>query len=234
MKKLGIFLFLAIFCSSCVKNWSYHGKSGPQYWGSLKEEFKFCKIGYNQSPIDVKKSDFQKSILKFSYSPSRVEKEQKNYVLKLNFYDKNFLLLGRKKYFLDSIEFHHPSEHLINGKPASLEMQITHKSDDEQLLKLAIFLESGKENPEFEQIIKLLNSKKKVGTINLGKILKTNDQTFFYEGSLTIPPCTEGVKWHLFKTPIEISKEQMNQIIKTAIFTKTNVRPVQQFHPEKY
>jgi carbonic anhydrase len=231
MKKL--FLIFLLLTASCKKNWSYEGSASPQHWGELDEKFKFCKIGYNQSPIDIKEK-FEASDLKFFYVNSDVEKERGKYVLKINFDGKNILLRGKKKYFLQHLEFHHPSEHLIGGKPHSLELQIYHKSDDEQWLVLGIFLEVGKENSEFKKLISLMTSKADDAKFNLEKIIKSNDQTFFYDGSNTTPPCKEGVKWYVMKTPLEISKEQMNQIIQSAIFVKTNSRPVQEFHPEKY
>lgn len=227
-----IFTFCCVLISSCQAGWNYEDASE---WGDLEEKFKFCKIGYNQSPIDIKE-EFETSDLKFDYKPAGVEKEKKNYVLNLNYFEKNFLYrgLGKKKYFIRSFSFHHPSEHLVNGKAHSLEMQIMHKSEDEQWLILSIFLDVGKENHDFKNLINLLTSKKKEDKIDLSKIVKEDDKTFSYDGSFTTPPCTEGVKWYIMKTPIEISKNQMNQIIKSAIFIKSNARPVQKFHPEKY
>ncbi len=232
MKKF-LIIFLIIFLPSCEGEWSYSGRSAPKYWGSLKESYKFCKIGYNQSPIDIREK-FEESDLKFFYSNSDVEKERKNYVMNINFFGKDYLLRGSKKYYLRKISFNHPSEHLIAGKPYSLELQIYHKSDDEQWLVLAIFLELGQENSEFKKIITLLSNKEKEAKINLAKIVKENSKSFFYDGSFTTPPCKEGVKWYVVKTPVEISKEQMNQIIKLAIFAKFNARNVQEFHPERY
>jgi carbonic anhydrase len=144
------------------------------------------------------------------------------------------VLRGKKKYFLRKIEFHHPSEHLVNGEASSMEMQIYHKSEDEQWLALAIFMEIGKENLEVNNIIKLLQNKENEGKLDLSKIVKEKDKIFFYDGSFTTPPCKEGVKWYVMKTPITVSKEQMNQIIKLGIFVKSNARPTQEFHPEKY
>ena len=226
-------LLLATLTFSCSQNWSYEGKSGPQSWGALKEEFKFCKIGYNQSPIDVK-GEFKDSELKFSYSNSDVEKQKKNYVMRIEFDSRDFVLRVKKKYFVRYVEFHHPSEHLSNGKQRSLELQVFHKSDDEQWLAVAIPVEIGKENPAFTDLIKLMQSKNAEGKLNLSKIVKENDKAFFYDGSFATPPCTEGVKWYVMKTPLIISKEQMNQIIKLGIFAKSNARPVQEFHLEKY
>ncbi len=232
MKKI-LLILLTIFTISCTKNWSYKGNSGPQYWGDLKEEFKFCKIGYNQSPIDVK-GDFKEEDLKFSYSLSSVEKQRKDYALQIIFNDKNFVFRGKKKYLLRYLSFRHPSEHLVSGVPYSLEMQIAHKSEDEQWLILAIFLEVGKENSAINQLTQLLLDKEKEGAVDLSKIVNSKDLLFFYDGSFTTPPCREGVKWYIMKTPIKISKEQMNVIIKQSIFTQSNARPVQEFHPEKY
>ena len=232
MKKL-LIIFLIIFLPSCKGQWSYEGSTGPKNWSNLNESYKFCKIGYNQSPIDIKEN-FEESDLKFFYANSDVEKERQDYVMNINFFGRDYLLRGSKKYYLRKMLFHHPSEHLIKGKPHSLELQIYHKSEDEQWLILALFLEIGKENLEFKKITKLLLNKEKEAKIDLSKIVKENSHTFFYDGSFTTPPCKEGVKWYVVKTPIEISKEQMNQIIKSAIFVKSNARPVQEFHPEKY
>lgn len=232
MKKF-LTLFCAIFATSCANHWSYDGLLGPQHWGELKEEYKFCKIGYNQSPIDIT-SEFSDNELKFAYSNSDVEKQRAKHNLQIEFDSRDFLLRGKKKYFLRRIEFHHPSEHLINGQQHSLEMQIAHKSDDEQWLVLAIFLDVGKENSNFKQVVEFLQDKRKEGKIDLTKIVKANDKTFFYDGSFTTPPCREGVKWYVMKTPIEISKDQMNEIIKRGIFVKSNARPVQEYHSEKY
>jgi len=231
MKKF--LLSLLFLTCSCKATWNYEGRGGPQNWAKLDEKNKFCKIGFNQSPIDIKQN-FAVSELSFDYKISAVEKEKKDHALFINFDDKNYVLRGKKKYLLRSILFHHPSEHLVRGKAHSMEMQIAHKSDDEQWLILGIFLEVGKENPNFKTLINFLNSKDKEGKIDLSKIVKTTDEVFFYDGSFTTPPCKEGVKWFVMKTPIQVSKEQMNQIIKSAIFVKTNARPVQKFNPEKY
>lgn len=228
MKKF-LLIFCVFFCS-CKSQWKY---DSSQSWSDLDEEFKFCKIGYNQSPIDIK-DEFVASDLKFFYQKSDVEKDKKNYALNINFDDGNFLLRGKKKYHLRSIIFHHPSEHEIKGERHSLEMQLYHKSEDEQKLFLAIFLELGDENRDFNDLINFIESKEKHAEINPKKFVDENDRIFFYEGSLTFPPCTEGVKWYVTKKPIKISKEQMKKIIKSAIFVKSNSRLVQKFNPEKY
>ena len=234
MKLAAIFLLLAI--TSCEK-WSYSGKHGPNSWGDLDIKYKFCKIGYNQSPIDIT-SEFKEHDLKFTHSDSTIVKENKKYNLALHFYGENFLFRGKKKYMLRNLEFRHPSEHLVKGKNHSLEMQITYKSEDEQSLRLAFFFEpdtkTNSENSQFSKLIKFLSSNEKEGKVDIASLVPQTDLAFFYEGSNTVPPCREGVKWYVMKTPIAISKDQMQQIIKSAIFVPSNARPVQKFNPEGY
>jgi carbonic anhydrase len=232
MRKIAV-IFLLLAIASCTK-WSYSGHNGPAAWGTLDEKYKFCKVGYNQSPIDII-SDFKEHELKFNHTDSTIVKEKKDYNLALHFYGENFLFRGKKKYLLRNLEFRHPSEHLVKGKSHSLEMQITYKSEDEQSLRLAFFLDLGdKENAKFSSLVKFLSSKEKEGKVDIAALVPTNDTAFFYEGSNTVPPCREGVKWYVMKTPILLSKDQLNQIIKSTIFVPSNARPVQKFNPENY
>ncbi|MBU6338860.1 MAG: carbonic anhydrase family protein [Rickettsiales bacterium] len=242
--KRKLLFLLTIFVSACSAKWSYEGKTAPDHWGDVeKEKFKFCKIGYNQSPINIdlksKKSDnqFKDSELKFSYSNLGVTKElNPNFVI-FTFDRKDFLTIRKKPYYLQSLQFHHPSEHQINGEEQALEMQIFHKSDSEQIAALSVLVKVGKENSEFNKLIDLLKNPKKDDVwseFNVGKVIDKNSKLFFYDGSLTTPPCTEGVKWFVMEKESEMSKEQMNEIIKLALKGKTNQRPTQAFHPELY
>jgi len=239
MKKIS--LLLVIFLFSCKVDWSYSGKGSPQNWAKISEKNKFCKIGYNQSPIDINSAmnkDFILNDLRFDYKTAEIEKFKAKYYQKINFYGKNFIFRGKKKYWLKYIEFHHPSEHLLDSSPHSLEMQIYHKSEDEQWLTLSYFLEiatnNNNENLYFKNLINFLKSDKIEDKFDLSKIIDEKSLSFFYEGSFTTPPCIEGVKWFIMKNPIFISKEQMNAIIKSTIFVKSNARDVQKFNSEKF
>jgi carbonic anhydrase len=239
MKKIS--LLLVFFLFSCKVDWSYSGKGSPQNWAKISEKNKFCKIGYNQSPIDINLSmnkDFILNDLKFDYSNAEIEKNNEKYHQKINFYGKNFVFRGKKKYWLKHVEFHHPSEHLLESSPHSLEMQIYHKSEDEQWLTVSYFLEiaskNNNENLYFKNLINFLKSNKIEDKFDLSKIIDETSLSFFYEGSFTTPPCVEGVKWYIMKNPIFITKEQMNAIIKSTIFVKSNAREVQKFNPEKF
>ena len=240
MKKISwLFVF---FLFSCKTDWSYSGKGSPQNWADISEKNKFCKIGFNQSPIDIKSTmnnDFILNDLRFDYKSAEIEKVKAKHYQKINFYGKNFAFRGKKKYWLKYIEFHHPSEHLLDSNPHSLEMQIYHKSEDEQWLAVSYFLEISNQNNDnenlyFKNLINFLKSNQIEDKFDLSKIIDKKSLSFFYEGSFTTPPCTEGVKWYIMKNPIYISKEQMSAIIKSTIFVKSNRRGVQKFNSEKF
>jgi carbonic anhydrase len=231
---IAISLIIIFFTSSCKKEWSYKGSNNPNNWGNIDEKFKFCKIGYNQSPIDIK-DDFILNDLKFNLKKSGGEKKKQKYNLKIEFFDKKiYIVRAKRKFFLYYLDFHHPSEHLVKSNNYSLEMQFIFKSDDEQWITLAYFLEVGDENKNFSELINFLKSKNKESVIDLSKIIIADDKSFFYDGSFTTPPCLEGVKWYIMEKPIIISKNQMNEIIKNSIFVKSNARPVQKFNRLEY
>lgn len=235
--KLFLKIFILLFITNCSLKYQYYPDNSSKYWAKISDKNKFCVIGSNQSPIDIK-LPFINNELSFNYSLGKENNVQKiihDHVLRSVFFDKSYINRIKKKYYLRYFEFHHPSEHHVNSNPAVLEMQIAHKSEDEQWLILSLFLELGKHNKNFNEIINFIENKKiKEANINLDKIIKTNDQVFFYEGSFTTPPCSEGVKWYIFKTPIYLSKEQLNSIIKNAIFVNTNARELQKFNPEGF
>lgn len=235
-------LILFLFLANCSKDWSYKSNNGSQNWGDIKPEYKFCKIGYNQSPIDISNEMFQQvndNIIIINLKNSDIEKHQQKYFTKINIFGKNFVQRKNKKFYTKYLEFHHPSEHQIESQPHSLEMQIYHKSDDEQWLVLSYFLELNpakidEENNNFNDLIYFLNSKEKEYKIDLKNLISNSQNYFFYEGSFTTPPCKEGLKWYVYKEPIYLSKNQINQIIKSAIFTNYNARNIQKYNPNKF
>lgn len=226
--------FLLFFCS-CEKKWNYSTNNSKENWGDLREEYKFCKIGFNQSPINIDQS-FTTHDLKENFSTnSNFEIRKKDFVNRIEFFSRDYLTRGKKKFFIRYLEFHHPSEHLVKSEKYSLEMQVAFKSEDEQWLILAYFVElDSAENKDLKPLINSLKNPKNDDKINLKNLVNLSDLAFFYDGSFTTPPCQEGVKWYVMKTPISASKNQMNDIIKLAIIKSPNARTAQEFHPEKY
>ncbi len=181
-----IFTFFTIFfiAFSCGKNnhkWSYKGKNSPQFWGNITENYKFCKIGYNQSPINITLL-FDNNNLSFLYQKVELDKKIMPNQLYLSVYGKNFVVnaVNKKKYHLQYIKFHKPSEHQVNGKFYDLEMQLVHKSEDEQWLIASFFIANNwQENPNFQQLIDFLNSKNLTTNLDLKKNILYNSDSFF-------------------------------------------------------
>lgn len=244
-----IILSMAILgLSSCAKNWSYEGSSSPEFWHKINREYKFCKIGYNQSPVDIINQKFNKIDFEIINDKDiAVKANQEHNFIKFNIEDSSKIKFRNKIYKAKHIIFRHPSEHFVNSEQHSIEMQISYKSEDDQYFQLAIFLELDKKNHEIDNknlepiinlpAINLIEKQEKQLNeykINLGNFINLKDKVFAYEGSLTNPPCTESVKWRIFKKPIIISKSQMNKIIKLALFNKSNNRPLQKFNSSQY
>jgi len=238
MKKILILIIIFLF-NSCSKKWSYDGYYSPKNWGKISPKNKFCDIGYNQSPIDISAEltkDFIKNNLIINYNQSTIEKVKKEYFMHYNVYGNNFITRSNRKFNLRYIAFHHPSEHLIESNHHSLEMQFYHKSDDEQHLVISIFLEINDKNPtidnfKFNELLNFIKSQKNEMNIKLNDFINNDDLSFYYEGSFTTPPCSEGVKWYIYKTPIYLSKNQLLEIIKNSIFIKSNIRNIQKYNP---
>lgn len=212
-------------------HWSYETDAGPAHWGSLKPEFATCKDGMSQSPIDI---DSVKpgtlGPLSFDYKPGALEIVNNGHSIQVNNKRGSSFALDGKTYHLLQFHFHSPSEHTIDGKPADMVAHLVHKADDGQLGVVAVLIKQGKANPVIEALWKHMPDKPgehrplKDGVIDVSGLLPKDRAYFNYSGSLTTPPCTEGVNWVVLKQPVEVSAEQLSAFRK---LYDGNVRPVQ-------
>lgn len=207
------------FNATLANEWSYKGETGPEKWGELSSEYETCKYGKAQSPIEITdKLARKENQLKFNYQPSYLHIVHLGKNAQINYDKGSYLELEGKKFDFIQFHFHAPSEHVIDKKRYSMEIHLVHKSADEELAVIGIFVKEGKENPFLQSIIEHIpdqaNIEKKFKSIkiNIHDIMPDNKH-FEYNGSLTTPPCTEGVHWNILETPIEASLEQI-QIIK--------------------
>lgn len=211
-------------------HWSYEGKTGPAYWGTLSPEFALCATGQSQSPIDIVGAEgADLANLVFHYEPTPVEIVNNGHTVQVNYAPGSHMEVDGARFDLAQFHFHAPSEHTIAGKHAAAELHFVHKSATGELAVVGVLIEEGAHNPKFEPVWSHLPAKagpaQKVGTtIDADDLLPGDPRTYRYSGSLTTPPGTEGVRWHLMVEPVQLSKEQI------AAFTKVyqgNNRPVQ-------
>lgn len=193
--------------------WGYEGDKGSENWGSLDPANVVCAKGKKQSPINLawRKPTKKSHKMDFSYTSSPATADISTPVPTLKFSGSNQLLINGKVYQLDHVEFHSPSEHQLSKNSMSMEIQLIHKAvSGNGTVALAIFAIEGRENSVLNEIWNQFANPNSQGmTLDIGTLIPPQKTHYSYMGSITSPPCTEGVEWMVFNTPTEVSKEQI-------------------------
>jgi len=196
--------------------WGYSGSEGPSHWGELSPEFAACKTGHRQSPVNIvgaQSADLPP--IQFEYKPGALHIINNGHTIEINYGPGSFIKIGDKRYELKQFHFHHPSEETIKGKRFPMEVHLVHSDADGHLAVVSVLLEEGSANPLVETLWGLAPktaSPEKTHDnlqINAADLLPANLSYFTFAGSLTTPPCTEGVSWLVLKTPVTISNRQV-------------------------
>jgi carbonic anhydrase len=214
-------------------HWGYSGAQGPGHWAELAEAFSMCAEGRNQSPIDLV-ADVAAELpeLVFDYHGSNVNETNNVHGIQQNVKPGSFLRIPQlgKSFELKQFHFHSPSEHTIEGKPFAMEVHFVHANDSGALAVVGVMIEEGEENPVLAKLWAFMPQEvgqtvqEPVGIEETGLLPPTREY-FSYSGSLTTPPCSEGVRWVVLKTPIEASADQIATFKQRVGFA--NNRPVQ-------
>ncbi len=212
-------------------HWSYEGETGPAHWFELDPAFTACAQGKYESPIDIDAagaSDLPP--LRFGYAASPLTIVDNGHTIMATCAPGSTLTVGDARYELQQFHFHRPSEELVHGKASAMEVHLVHKDAGGHLAVVAVFLDSGKANPLIEKLWANLPAEKgKPATlasvsIDANALLPATHGYYTFPGSLTTPPCTEGVTWYVLKTSVELSPEQLERFTK---LYPMNARPVQ-------
>lgn len=234
--KLLLALFISAGCSIGYAagghgHWSYDGKEGPSHWGDLSEEFKTCKLGKSQSPLNIDTKMVKKSSagqVKPGYKASDAELVNNGHTIQVNLVDGGLANLGGKDYKILQFHFHTPSEETVDGKAYPINAHLVHKSADGKLGVIGVFFKEGKENPALKGIFSALPKSESKSALkskfNAADLLPSSMANYSYAGSLTTPPCSEEVSFFILKTPIDMSASQLDAFKK--VFSM-NARPVQ-------
>ena len=234
MKKNISFLLAAMLTSSLAyagAHWEYSGAEGPDSWGKLAPEFAACANGKNQSPVDLKGAiKGQLAPIKFDYKTNAVEIVNNGHTIQANYMPGSTITLDGVQFELKQFHFHAPSENLINGKSYPMEMHLVHADKDGNLAVVGVMFEEGAANPALADLWKQMPEKggeknALAAQVNALKLLPQQQAYFRFNGSLTTPPCSEGVRWMVMKKPLTASKEQLHAFEHT--MHHANNRPVQ-------
>jgi carbonic anhydrase len=212
-------------------HWAYEGKEGPKEWGKLDSSYAACSIGQTQSPIDIKdakKADLP--ALKFSYQAVPLNIVDNGHTIQVNYAPGSTLTVGGKVYILKQFHFHHPSEEHVNGKDFPLVAHLVHADAEGRLAVVAVLFEQGSANSLIDKLWKNIPSEKEKPkdmpsvSIQVQDLLPSERDYFTYAGSLTTPPCSEGVSWYVLNSYATLSPQQVAAFAK--IYPK-NARPIQ-------
>jgi carbonic anhydrase len=210
-------------------HWSYSGKTGPEHWGGVDPASKVCAIGTQQSPLDIGrtiKAELPKLEIDWRGKPDTIVNN--GHTIQVNF-SGGTLSAGPSTYTLLQVHFHHPSEHLIEGKRFPMEAHFVHRAASGSLGVVGVMLTPGKSNAGFERIIATMPAKagpavKADSTIDASALLPATRSYYRYSGSLTTPPCSEVVDWMLFTAPVEVAEADIGRFAKLYAM---NARPAQ-------
>lgn len=210
--------------------WSYEGENGAFHWAKLSPANTLCESGERQSPIDIREGiRVDLDLLRFEYQAAQFNVLDNGHTIQVSVNSGHFLNVSGKNYELIQFHFHKPSEERINGKGFPMVVHLVHKDVDGKFAVVAIMIEVGKANNIIQTVWNNLPLEKKMNVkalqeIDMQQILPKSLNYYTYMGSLTTPPCSEGVLWIVMKESIEISSEQL------AIFARLypmNARPIQ-------
>ncbi len=213
-------------------HWGYSGAEGPDHWGDLSPEFATCKNGQRQSPINiVGAQEAELAPIHFDYQLSPLKIINNGHTVQINYAPGSSISINGISLPLIQFHFHHVSENEINGQKYDLELHLVHQSAAAaRTAVVAIFIKSGNANPLIGQLWNYIPSEigkevehKKL-VFNAADFLPADQNYYVFDGSLTIPPCGEGVRWFVLKTPIEASPAQ---IAAFAHLYPDNQRPIQ-------
>jgi carbonic anhydrase len=207
-------------------HWGYEGAMGPDRWG---DEFPTCAKGKAQAPLNIK-GPFEKALFNVApdYKPGQLKIVNNGHTIQVNVPPGSKLRIDSKPFELLQFHFHRPSEEHIDGKPSAMVIHFVHKNDAGRLAVLGVLLKEGNENPGIKAL--WAHAPAKEGPeiapegvmFNPANLLPREYEFYSYEGSLTTPPCTEGVRFFILKSHVNVSREQVE-----AFPFKKNARPIQ-------
>ena len=230
------FSFAAAAAGQTEASWNYVGKTGPLNWGKLDPAFRACSQGHEQSPIDIRHARLNKSLqpIEFHYLSGPVEFENTGKTVIARVRPGSYIIANGVRYELTQFHFHHPGEEAVKGKLVDMVAHLVHKSADGKIAVIAIrfSVERGDPNALLAALWPYLPAK--VGDkqqitdmINPGGFLPADRGYWTYTGSLTAPPCTEGVQWFVFQEVLSMSRSQLRAL--TSVLPM-NARPLQDTH----
>ena len=221
-------------------HWGYTGHGNPSEWGQLSAKYSMCSEGRNQSPIDITvqdSADVNLQALAFSYTTNSKNVVNNGHTIQVNIAPGSTIMIDGKTFELKQFHFHTPSENHIGGKSFPLEAHFVHLDKDGDIAVISVMFEEGAANNAlatiWNKIPTTIDDKKALvlSSTDINALLPKNRAYYRFNGSLTTPPCSEGVRWFVMKKPLTVSKEQVEKFLHT--LHHANNRPIQNINARK-
>ncbi len=222
--------------------WGYSGDGDPAHWGDLKPEFFMCRDGKNQSPVNIQKSSTIQAIgledIEFHYVTGATEAVNNGHTIKVSVAPGSYIKVDGIEFELKQFHFHSPSENEIDGKNFPIEAHFVHASKDGELAVVAVMYEESKENKVLKKICnKIFSHAHKAANCaltsrDINSLLPVNKAYYRFDGSLTTPPCSEGVRWLVLQNYPQVSAQQAERFTNVMMKGHNN-RPVQPLNARK-
>ncbi|MFZ2826249.1 carbonic anhydrase family protein, partial [Hydrogenophaga sp.] len=214
-------------------HWSYEGEHGPEHWAGVKPEFDTCAVGKRQSPVHIQDTGTLQGPaepLQFDYRPTGGSVVNNGHTIQVDLEPGNTLSVRGSTYQLLQFHFHHPAEEKVNHKGFSMVAHLVHKNPEGQLAVVAVLIDPGAANELVHKVWTHMpldtgdRVRLPAGLLDMNALLPPDQRYYQFMGSLTTPPCTEGVLWNVIKAPVTVSKDQLRLF---AQLFPNNARPVQ-------
>jgi len=211
-------------------HWGYIGEASPDRWADLSSEYKLCRVGKEQTPINLDQAIKSELAIATSYKEAPLKILNNGHTIQVNYEAGSSVTINGQSFELLQFHFHNPSEHKVMGKALDMELHLVHKNKAGNLAVVGVFLKQGEFNPVIQKIWDVMPAVKTPekmiagAMVNANQLLPKSPGFYEYFGSLTTPPCSEGVTWIVMNQPLEVSSSQLQQFAK--IFP-LNARPIQ-------
>ncbi|MDP2699599.1 carbonic anhydrase [Thalassospira sp.] len=201
--------------------WSYEGSTGPDHWGALDPAYELCASGKNQTPVDMTgfvEADL--SPIDFKYGTPATDIVNNGHTVQINMTPGSAITIAGRTFNLIQMHFHTPSENHINGKSFAMEGHMVHADADGNLAVIAILYEEGDANARLAPFWadlppKAGDTRPAPSGVPASSLLGDNPDYYRFNGSLTTPPCSEGVWWLVLKEPQSVSAGQVAAFMAT-------------------
>ncbi len=208
--------------------WSYEGSHGPERWASLSDEYATCGSGTEQSPIDLGAGAPADGAVAIHWEAGALEAENNGHTLHVGVEEGSWVEIDGERFELLQFHFHAPSEHTLNGAPLAMETHFVHQSAAGELAVIGVMHAVGEENAALEPVLAALDldvgESRSLAPLDLTAMLPAERAMYRYAGSLTTPPCSEGVRWHVLQATTSVSEAQVERY--QAVYGMS-ARPVQ-------